>query len=111
MNSHFYLYFCLKIYLANPHIHPSKETSPYSTIYYSKNIENVTKITIFSMVANPDLKSRFQTESNPDLTKNFKSGFNPDFRFKSGLKADFGFQIRISDSKSGFDKKHNLNYF
>jgi hypothetical protein len=43
------------------------------------------------MVANPDLKSVFQTDSNPDLTKNW----DPDFRFSSG----FGFQIWI---KTGF---------
>jgi hypothetical protein len=62
-------------------------------------------------VAYPDFKSEFQTYSNPDLTKNW----DPDFRFKSSLKLDNGFQIsynsglkisnsvliRISDFKSG----------
>jgi hypothetical protein len=39
------------------------------------------------MVANPDLKSGFQTDPNQDLTKNW----DPDFRF----------QIRISDLHPG----------
>jgi hypothetical protein len=43
------------------------------------------------MVANPDLRSRFETDLNPDLTKNWA----PDFIFKSGFNPDFGFQIRI----------------
>jgi hypothetical protein len=47
------------------------------------------------MVANPDLKSGFQTDSNQDLTKNW----DQDFRFKTGLNLDFRFQIRF---ESGF---------
>ena len=47
------------------------------------------------MVANPDLRSGFETDLNPDLTKNLDPDSNPDFRFRSGLKPDFGFQIRI----------------
>jgi hypothetical protein len=51
------------------------------------------------MVANPDLKSEFQTDSNPDLIKigirieiqisDFKFVFNPDFRFKIRIKTGF----------------------
>jgi hypothetical protein len=63
------------------------------------------------MIANPDLKSEFQTDSNPDfkqiqirISNRFKSGFqtdsnpdltkncgldwNPDFRFRSVFKPD-----------------------
>jgi hypothetical protein len=42
---------------------------------------------------------------------------NPDFfwiRIEmriSDYDPDFGFQIRITDFRSGFNKKHNLNYF
>jgi hypothetical protein len=47
-------------------------------------------------------KSVFQTDSNSDLKKNCDPDWNPDFRFKSGLKPDFGLT-------SGFSFKANLN--
>jgi hypothetical protein len=81
------------------------------------------------------LKIDFQksTVANPDFFLDLD--LNPDFILRFGLKPDFGFQtqieIRISDSDpdliqisdfssginpdfgltSGFDKKHNLNYY
>jgi hypothetical protein len=57
------------------------------------------------MVANPDMKSGFQTDSKPDLTKNwdpvfirisfFKLGSKPDLNLKSVFKPDFKSEIRI----------------
>ncbi len=47
------------------------------------------------MVANPDLRSGFETDLNPDLTKNLDPDSNPDLiqisDFRSGFNPDFGF--------------------
>ena len=71
------------------------------------------------MVANLDLRSGFETYLNRDFTKNSDPDLIRISDFRSGLKPDFGFQIRIeirisdsdpdliwiSDYRSDFDKK------
>jgi hypothetical protein len=60
-------------------------------------------------IANPDLKSEFKTDANQDFI--FSSGFNPDFGFQIWI-SDFYFILKPDFGlTSGFDKKHNLNYF
>ena len=66
------------------------------------NFINLLMNSVLIMVANPDLRSGFETDLNPDLTKNLDPDWNPDFGFqirisdfRSGFNPDFGFQIRI----------------